>query len=292
LNVCRRAAALVFTASLIAASGNGAQAQGAAVLQPGSGAQVAVLSGRTLNVATYRPKSCSPRILLVVFHGVDRNAETYRDRARPLADKLCAVMIAPEFNYSDFPRNLYAYGGLEDHGHMIEAGSRTVDFVQRLIGWAQSGLEKRDLPHVLVGHSAGGQFLSRVAAYTDTRAAHIVVANPSSWVMASTTDAVPFGFGGFKEAGDAEQAMKLYLARPVIVALGRQDTGSKELDQSIEAQRQGKTRYARGTNAYNTAKAAAAAHGWPFNWTLIEVDGVGHSSTQMMNAAQTVSALR
>ncbi len=164
--------------------------------------------------------------------------------------------------------------------------------VEPLADWAQSGLKRRGLPYVLVGHSAGGQFLSRVAAYTPVQAVHIVIANPSSWVTANTTEVVPFGFDGLKAMGGPEQALRDYLGRPVIVALGRQDTGSKDLDQSIEAQKQGKTRYERGINTYNSAKAVAAQRGWAFNWTLVEVDGVGHSSSQMMNAAPVVAALK
>ncbi len=284
MNRPHRLAAALFAALVLAAPGHG-WAQGMAPLAPGSGEQVAVIGGKTLKVSTYLPKNCSPKLLLAVFHGTDRNADTYRDRARPLADKLCAALIAPEFSYSSFPRNLYAYGGMDE-------GAHTVDFVEPLIAWANAGLKRSDLPHVLIGHSAGGQFLSRVAAYTATGAARIVIENPSSWVMANLTDSVPFGFAGFKGSGGAEPALKLYLARPIIVAVGQQDTGSKELDQSIEARKQGASRHERGMKTYNTAKALAESHNWPFNWTLIEVEGVGHSSTQMMNTAQVVTALK
>jgi len=38
--------------------------------------------------------------------------------------------------------------------------------------------------------------------------------------------------------------------------------------------------------------ALAAQHGWPFGWTLVEVDGVGHSSTKMFSASPVIEALR
>ena len=98
-----------------------------------------------------------------------------------------------------------------------------------------------------------------------------------------------FGFSGLPEA---EQALRLYLARPVIVALGRSDTGDASLDQSVEAKLQGANRYDRGRNAFDSAKREAARRGWSFVWTLIEVEGVGHSSTRMFTAAPVVTALQ
>ena len=142
---------------------------------------------------------------------------------------------------------------------------------------------------MLLGHSGGAQFLSRVAAFTDSKAVHILVANPSTWVMPSTTTAIPFGFRGLESA---DEALRRYLARPVIAALGRSDTGDASLDQSVEAKLQGANRYQRGRHAFDSAKAVAEQHGWPFGWTLIEVDDVGHCSTKMFTAAPVVAALR
>jgi len=118
-----------------------------------------------------------------------------------------------------------------------------------------------------------------------------LIANLSTWVMPSTTTAIPFGFGRLTPAETAEEALRLYLARPVVVALGRSDTGNAALDQSVEAKLQGANRYERGRNAFDSAKAVAAKRGWRFGWTLIEVDGVGHSSTRMFTAAPVMAAL-
>ncbi len=261
-------------------------------IEPGNGTQVAAIGGKSLKAATYRPQRCQPRLLLMVFHGVDRDADNYRDRARPVADRLCGVVVAPEFDLANFPRDLYQYGGIVDRGRLAAAGTRTVDLVEPLVAWMRGVLRAPEMPFVLMGHSAGAQFLSRVAAYTSSKATHIVVANPSTWVMPSTTTAIPFGFGGLKPTERAEEALRLYLARPVIVALGRSDTGSATLDQSIEAKLQGANRYERGRNAFDSARAVAERRGWPFAWTLIEVEGVGHSSSRMFTAGPVVAALQ
>ena len=267
-----------------------AQAQGG--IAPGNGTQVAAVAGKSFKVETYRPHQCQPRVLLLVFHGVDRDADRYRDRAKPVADLLCAAVVAPEFDLKNFPRDLYQYGDIADHGRLLAPGTRTVDLIEPLVDWARRVLGSPQMPFILMGHSGGAQFLGRVAAFTDSKAVRIVVANPSTWVMPSTTTAHPFGFGGLKPAESAEQALRLYLARPVIAALGRSDTGNAALDQSVEAKLQGATRYERGRNAFDSAKAVAQQHGWPFGWTLIEVDGVGHNAAKMFTAAPLMAALQ
>jgi dienelactone hydrolase len=261
----------------------------AAPIAPGDGEQLVSLQGGELQVFTYRPADCRPRILFVVFHGVGRDAGPYRDHARPLADKFCAVVAAPKFDAGRFPRDLYQYGGIADHGRLIQEGTRTIDLVAPLVTWAQEAAGQPGMPYVLIGHSAGAQFLGRVAAYTSTQALQIVLANPSTWVMPTTDTSLPFGFGGIKPSPD--EALRAYLAKPIIVDLGGSDTGTKSLDVSAEAMQQGPYRLARGRNAFNAAKLAAEIHGWPFNWTMIEVPDVGHNATQMFNAPQTVSAL-
>ena len=264
----------------------------AATIGPDDGEQSVSLSGTVLNVFTYRPGHCTPSLLLVVFHGIQRDAGPYRDRARPLADKLCAFVVAPKFDQHRFPRDRYQLGGVVEHGHFVPPGSRPVDLVAPLVAWARSAAGQSDMPYVLVGHSAGAQFVGRVAAFTPNKAAAIVLANPSTWVMPSTDSSVPFGFGSIDPPRDAEQALRAYLAEPVVVALGGADTGTKSLDMSAEAMAQGPYRLARGQNAFKTAQAVAASRGWPLRWSLVEVPGVGHDATRMLAAPQTEAALR
>lgn len=254
----------------------------------GSDQRTATIAGKTLGIATYRPGNCSPELLIVVFHGIGRDAAPYRDHARPLADRLCAFVVAPEFDKERFPRDAYQFGGVAQAGRYVPAGARPVDLVTPLVSWARQAAGKPALPYILLGHSAGAQFVDRVAAFTPTDAARIVVANPSTWVMPTLSDDVPNGFGG---VANAEQALRAYLALPLIVLLGQEDTGSRDLDQSAKAMAQGAYRLARGRNAFKAAQAASASHGWPLGWRLVEVPGVGHSATNMFKAPATTTAL-
>jgi dienelactone hydrolase len=256
-----------------------------------NGEQSAKLPGATLELFTYRPTGCTPRFVLLVFHGVNRDAGPYRDRARPLADKFCAAIVAPLFDKARFPRDLYQYGGIAPRSGEMRTGHRTVDLISPLAAWARAALGSPQLPYVLLGHSAGAQFADRVAAFTTTDAARIVLANPSTWVMPSTTDAAPFGFGGIGSQDDAERALRAYLGRPITILLGQADTGTHNLAMSAEAMAQGPYRLARGRNAFEAARAVADRHSWRFNWTLAEVPGVGHNASAMFASTEAADAL-
>jgi len=258
-----------------------------AILAPGDGEHSVDLGG-AVDVFTYRPEA-PPRLLLVVFHGMHGDADNYRDRAQPLADKLGAVVIAPKFAPPRFTVSLYQRGGVAPEGVFVPPGTRTVDLIAPLVAWAREACASPGLPHALIGHSAGGQFLSRVAAFAPTVATHYVIANPSTWVLPSLKDAVPYGFGG---TPDAEAALRAYLALPVTVLLGTEDTGTENLSSEVEAVAQGASRLDRGRNTYAKAKAAAAELGCPFGWKIAGVPGVGHDSARMFDSAEAVAALR
>ncbi|WP_323118179.1 alpha/beta hydrolase [Burkholderia alba] len=287
----RRAAAGVLCAALSAGFVTGVRAQQAQAGDPvpempaGSAALTAGIDGATLPVFTYRPESCAPKMLMLVFHGVARNAADYRDHAKPLADRVCAIVIAPQFDQEHYPRDAYQYGGVQT------GGARTVDLVPRLADWGRRAAGMPALPLVLIGHSAGAQFVDRVAAYSQSGAARIVIANPSTWVMARRTDDVPFGFGAYGSSSRQEAALRAYLQQPITVLLGTDDVHAHHLARGKEAMAQGPNRFARGLNAFHTAQATARSKGWAFEWRLLEVPGVGHDAAGMFASPEAERAV-
>ncbi|WP_431822273.1 hypothetical protein [Burkholderia sp. F1] len=285
IDPARLGAALAAGIALAAGPAAHAQAADAAALPPGAAAATANVAGVALPVFTYRPAHCAPATLLVVFHGVQRDGAAYRDHAMPLAERLCAIVVAPQFDATRFPRDAYQYGGASAVHGLSRDPRQPRALVAPLIDWARraSGIAAPRV--VLLGHSAGAQFLDRVAAYGAPGVARIVIANPSTWVMPSVTDAAPFGFGGLgaAHAGDAaDAALRAYLAQPVTVLLGTHDTGGKHLVHGSEADGQGANRYARGLNAFRAARAVAGQRGWTFNWRLVEAPGIGHDAARLL----------
>ncbi len=256
----------------------------------GSGRQTVDLDGIRLKVFTYRPDGCADLSLLLVFHGNARDADRYRDDARALADKNCLLVVAPLLDRRTFPLWRYQHGGVVRDGVVQDPRDWTGRLVPALVDWVRTQ-EGRPLAYSLLGHSAGAQFLDRLAAFVPTEARRIVVANPGSYVFPSLQIAAPYGLGKVYAGADGEAQLRRYLEQPITIYLGQGDVRADDRDPSPEAQAEGASRYQRGRNAFNVAKALAQARGWPFNWRLVELPGVGHNARKMFAAPQASEAL-
>src|SRR6516165_10502906 len=181
-----------------------------------TGRQVIDINGTPMVVFTYRPAGCSDPALLLVFHGIARNARTYRDDARALADRLCLLVVAPVFDKRAFPTWRYQRGGIVKDGVVQNARDWTGTLVLDLVAWAR-GQEGRPLPYSLLGHSAGGQFLDRLAAFVPTEARGIVIGNAGSYVFASLAIVAPYGLGKVYSGTEGEAALRRYLEQPLTI---------------------------------------------------------------------------
>src|SRR6516162_9401302 len=122
-----------------------------------TGRQAIDINGTPMVVFTYRPATCSDPALLLVFHGIARNARTYRDDARALADRLSLLAVAPVFDKRAFPAWRYQRGGIVKDGVVQNAREWSGTQVLDIIAWARAQ-EGRPLAYSLLGHSAGAQF--------------------------------------------------------------------------------------------------------------------------------------
>jgi hypothetical protein len=124
-----------------------------ATIAPGGGKHSLELGGDAVDVYTWRP-AVPLQLLLVTFHGMHSDADNYRDRARPLADKLGALVIAPKFAPPRFTVPLYQRGGVAPDGVFVPPGNRTVDLIAPLVRWAATACASPGLPHALLGPRA------------------------------------------------------------------------------------------------------------------------------------------
>jgi hypothetical protein len=269
---------------------NARPAAGAPLIGAGARQYTVTIGGVSMTMFTYRPRNCVNPALLLVFHGLGRNADGYRDHGRPLADRLCMLVVAPLFDKERFASWRYQRGGIVDRGVVQASNAWTGNIVLGIVDWVRR-MEGRNLDYYMLGHSAGGQFLSRVAAFVPTEAKRIVVANPSTYVFPGMTMA-PYGLGGVYSDNDGVAELRRYLALPLTIFLGKEDTGDEERNDSPEAVAQGETRYDRGRNAYRAGRDLARSRGWTFNWRLVELPGVGHNARKMFAAHEAIAALR
>lgn len=257
----------------------------------GKGQIDVLVRDRPITVFTYRPKDCEHPTLLFAFHGLGRKAGNMRNNAIKLADQTCLLVLAPLFDRERFPNWRYHRAGVVKKGHVQPRERWTAPIVDELIAWGRRFAGDPKIPYMLFGHSAGGQFLSRLSAYSaPANVERIVVANPSVHVLPSLTEVAPYGMGGLFEKDQSEDRQRAYLALPLTIYLGSRDTGKKNLVRNEAARRQGRHRLARGQNVYNVARSLAESRGWFFNWRLVVAPGVGHSSKAMLKAPSAALA--
>ena len=266
---------------------------------------------------------------VIVIHGAARNSKTQHAAIRALADSASGgteriLTAAPQFllerdikKWELGPEVLFWSSGWR-HGNRsldtwLHPRSARVSSFAVLDALIAQLTDRRVFPRlrdiVVVGHSAGGQFVNRYAAGTrvdELHASHrfrYVVANPSSYLyfddrrrVEGSTDrfATPRlgeradcgGFNAYKYgirdlnrymlAAGSNALIQRYAERNVIYLLGREDTlDSHWMDESCAARLQGGSRLERGTVYFNYLRHF-------FGDALLErqavrvVEGVGH----------------
>jgi hypothetical protein len=264
----------------------------------GSGLMQAILDGVPFDVYTYKPNSAIKGILLI-YHGTSRTADSYRGYAIDLAELGGLVVAAPLFDKARFRIRDYHRGGLVDRaGNLKPANQWTTRFVALLASWVRMQEAAETLPYWCWGHSAGAQFLSRVAAFEQPDARRIVLANASSYVLPllgryPDGEAAPYGMGGVYKGAEEQAKLRGYLTMPVTIYLGSRDNDpdDPELSTKPEAQRQGVQRKHRGERTFALGQQQAAALGCPFGWQLVYAPQGEHSTSQMIDSQWVLEAL-
>ena len=245
-----------------------------------------------LKLFVYKPANFHDGPMLMVFHGVLRNAEEYRDHAIPMGDRFGALIVAPLFDEKNFPKQKYQLGGIIVKGKVTAPENRTGEYVNRIASEIRRREGRADMPYSLIGHSGGGQFLVRLAAFIPTEAKRIVAANPGTHTFPTLAAEFPYGFGGLPEELRTDEVLRAYLAQPLTIYLGSEDTERDEnLDILPAADVQGNFRFERGKNAFATAKSLAAEKNWPFEWKLVIANGIEHDHEKMFNHEECATAL-
>ena len=245
-----------------------------------------------IEVFTYKPPGFHGGPLLVVFHGVDRNAEEYRSQAICMAEKFKAIVVAPRFDAARFKSERYQFGGVLRNGKPQPRDQWTYAMIPRLVAFVRAGEGGGNMPYYLIGHSAGGQFLARMAAFQPGDACRIVASNPSSYLFPTRDLPFGYGFGKLPPELNGDEAMRAYLAAPLTLYLGACDKGATaHFDDSPTAMKQGASRLERGRACFEMARQLAVRRKWAFNWRKIEKPGVGHSASGMFAAKEVGDAL-
>jgi poly(3-hydroxybutyrate) depolymerase len=232
--------------------------------------------------------------VVIVMHGVNRDADRYRDEWAGIARTYRLIVIVPEFSRADFPgsdgyntgyftaadgaprpRRLWSFAAIEP----------LFDAVRVRFGTAAER-------YTLYGHSAGAQFVHRFVMFMpEARIAQAIAANAGWYTMPDSAAAFPYGTQG---APITETELKAALAKPMTVLLGTADTDTADPDlrTTPEANLQGPHRLARGQAFFAMGRARAEQWAVPFGWRIEFVPDVGHSNGLMAEAAAKLIAAR
>lgn len=241
-----------------------------------------------LPVRYYLPPGL-PRTGPVVFvmHGTRRNAAEYRDSWAETARRLGFLLVCPEFPSGRYPRKAYQLGGLVDgSGGRAPQESWTFGKVERLFDLVKALTGNTSERYHIYGHSAGAQFVHRLALFAPWARFATAVAANSGWYTMPTYGGKKFPYG-LRRSGVSRDALKEAFGRRLVVLLGERDTdaGDPTLRKTKAINRQGSNRFERGNVFYATASREAARLGAPLNWSLRVVPGARHYDPHMMPVA-------
>ena len=278
---------------LVSALWLGSLAAAATPLPPGRGQVELTYAGAPLALYTYKPAGYTDGPLLIVFHGVVRNAQDYRDFAITLADRFKLLLVAPRLDEDTFPEEWYQRGGLlTAEGKAKPKEQWMFNVVGAIVADVRAREARPALPYYLIGHSAGAQFLVRLAAYQPGEARRIVAGNAGSLLFPSRDHEFGYGLGGLPPELSDETMLKRYFAAPLTLYLGTADTTPRRrFDASEAGMKQGPHRLARNRACFALAESMAKERGWPFNWRKVETPGIEHDAGRMFAAAEAEDAL-
>jgi hypothetical protein len=267
--------------------------------------------------------------LVVVVHGALRDSDRYLEHAMAAAGQAgsAALIVAPQFLAAVDAGTGAGIGEGALHwdvegwkgGHPALGPAPLSSFTAMDSLLRQLARPQRLSPGgrpavVIVGNSAGGQFVNRYAAVgrgPDALAergiaVRFIIANPSTYLYfdAGRPVAVPdhsgvnrwrYGFDAAPPYVDSgpERSLERYLARDVAIVLGTQDSDRDALllEISPPALAQGAHRLERGIYYDAHVRRLARAAGLAAGHRLIQLAGVGHAARDVFTAPQARSLM-
>jgi hypothetical protein len=281
------------------------------------------------------------RRLIIIVHGAGLNAEKSYETGYRIAEELgesknLYMVIAPQFLEGIEPeeKGLLFWGRQWRSGGMslseeLNKGLPSVssyEVMDRLIRIVTE--RNREINQIIVlGHSAGGQFVSRYAAINNNHedlkkqgvSIYYVAANPSSYlylnatryqlssngeILESSRDELANcdGYNDYKYGLEnlygyaksiSKQDIRFRLTnRPVVFLLGQKDTErSWSLDKSCEVEVQGKNRYERGL-LYKHHLFIFSNDIQNSNHHWVTIAGLGHDAREMFTHTTFIKKLK
>ncbi len=267
---------------------------------------------QTLQIPYYRNsplggnKNYNRTRAIVAIHGAARDAYFYHDIIMGLPIDAKTLVISPQFLVKEdvdafglSNKNVYWTPDYWKNGHKSESFPRVSSFLildQILLSLKRLNPNLKQI--VIVGHSAGGQFVNRYAAGNQVeqqlRGTKIryIISNPSTYMYFDNKrfydpskctgyNTYKYGLAGvenhsYMSKAGAVNIQKQYKEREVIYLLGGDDTvADSNFENSCKDQVQGENRLQRGILYFSHTIIHFGIR--PSNHRFVIVPGIGHS---------------
>lgn len=219
---------------------------------------------------------------VTVMCGINRDATNYATYWVPFATANNYIIAAPEFNSTDWSSDGYILGnmftGSSGSGSLNPKAKWTFNIVQQIHRELYSVCALQDSTYELWGHSAGGQFVHRLAFFLPDNLVCRYIAGNSGWYTCPDLSVV-FPWGAQSSSLNyTNSELTAFTNQKLVIMRGTGDTirdGALNTDPKSDAQ--GLNRYTRAGYFYNLGKTVNPS----LKWKLIEVPGVAHEDQKM-----------
>ncbi|CAM3603764.1 hypothetical protein EI168_07545 [Halomonas sp. FME1] len=281
-----------------------------ASLEAGAGRYVFedLATRQEVGVYYYQPSNyTSDTPIVLILHGLRRNAKEYRDNWAELAEREGLMVLVPRFSAQAYPG-----GNGFNLGNVFKAGS-----AEQARGFTQ--LEEMNPPdqwvftlvervfadfrthrshsnretYYLYGHGAGAQVAHRFAMFMPESNVEEIIVGAAGWyTMPDETIAWPYGTGGVPMLNAT--AREAFFSQPMLLLAGGADTATLHtvMRQTPETNAQGATRVDRTRHYFEFGERQARSLNTTFNWRHWVLPGVTHSPSQMTPFAARYIASR
>ena len=231
-------------------------------------------------------KYSSSSSFLVSMHGANRNATDYAEAWRSFANTNNYVIAAPEFSTADWPNDYYNLGnmfsGVSGLGTLNPQSVWSFFIVREIQRELYKACGLSDSTYTIWGHSAGGQFVHRMALFCPDNLVKMYIAANSGWYTLPDLNVLyPWGLQHVLLKFTASD-LTTFTNRNLVIMRGTADTlRDSELNKEAPSDAQGKNRYLRAGFFFNYGKRINS----DCKWQLIDVPNVGHDGQKMAASA-------
>ena len=236
-----------------------------------------------IRVFYYKPSGfTADSPIFFILHGYGRQAEELMYASAVSAETFNFLLVVPEYSFKLFPTwEEYNYGNARKKPKEFWTyfvNDRIFHFVNGLI-------KSRQKKYYLFGHSAGSQFVHRQLMVGASNFVEIAFAANAGEYAMPTHSEIPFPWS-MSGLDLSREDLKRLFSFDLYVLLGEEDIIQDEaFPQGDFSNQQGNTRFERGKNFYKIGKNEAEKLGLDFNWQLVTVPHIGHSTLGMLPTA-------